>query len=96
MRKGILTNGDGDLMIAVRRDSEGMILGGLVVGNSDEQHIEHNLICNKGEIKGHPYIGCEIVKEDKGILGERFLKKVQQSLELDGYSMGNVNFLINR
>lgn len=96
MRRGILTDSESDdLMINVRRDATGKITGGLVVGDSDEQHIEHNLMCNRGEIKEYPTIGGEIFKEDKGTLTETFFRKAQVSLENDGYSMKHVEFLIN-
>lgn len=95
-RKGIITevNG-GDLMIDVRRDAAGKITGGLVIGDSDEQHIEHNMMCHRGEIKEYPIIGCEIFKEDKGVMTEAFFRKAQISLESDGYSMKQVEILIN-
>ena len=68
--------------------------GSLQIGNTDEQNIELNIISNRGEIKSHPMLGCEIRKEDKGIITERFLRKMQLSLEMDGYSMKDAELII--
>ena len=96
MRRGILTSeNDGDLMIDVRRNTDGMIVSGVVVGDSDEQHIEHNIISNRGEIKEYPHVGGEIVKWKNGMMTELLLRKMQQSLGFDGYTMDDVKFLIN-
>lgn len=54
---GILLNNDFDLDIKVKRNAEGLITSGLVVGNSVYQQQTLLLIANKGEIKHKPLAG---------------------------------------
>ena len=87
MRTGIMIDFEtGDLIVKN---------GSLQIGNTDEQNIQLNIIANKGEIKDHPLFGCEIIKETKGIITERFLRKMALSLEMDGYSMKDAEMVID-
>jgi hypothetical protein len=82
MRKGIMIDPEtGELMIKN---------GSLLIGSTDEQNMELNIIANKGEFKEFPLLGCEISKEMKGTVTEEFLRKMQISLEMDGYSIKDV------
>ena len=87
MRTGIMIDFEtGDMIV---KD------GSLQIRQTDEQNIQLNIIANKGEMKAHPLLGCEIIKETKGIMSERFLRKMALSLEMDGYSMKDVEMIIN-
>lgn len=67
--------------------------GNLAIGESDEQNMMINIICNKGEFKLRPLLGCELRKETRGVISERFLRKMQISLEMEGYSMKDVEMI---
>ena len=85
MRRGILLGAGGDLNVKVVRDSSGLITQGLVVGESDYDHVELIVESNQGDFKDYPVLGC----------GEKYLKSVGRiaemradiltQLELDGY-----------
>lgn len=85
MRKGILLGDNGDLLVKVVRDSSGLITQGLVVGESDYDHVALIVESNQGDFKEFPVLG----------LGDRYLKSVGRvaemradiltQLELDGY-----------
>lgn len=85
MRKGIVLDGHGDLKIGVIKDREGIIVQGLIVDESDYDHVAMIVESNKGDFKDYPVLG----------IGEQYLKSVghtaelradvQTQLELDGY-----------
>lgn len=87
MRQGIILDEGGDLAVQVIRNNAGMITGGLVVGESDGDHISLIIASNKGDFKEYPVLG----------VGEQYLKSVgrtseiradvQTQLELDGYKV---------
>lgn len=84
-RRGILMDETGDLRVQVVRDAAGLIVQGLVVGESDYDHVALIVGSNRGDFKEFPVLG----------VGEQYLKSVgrvsqmradiQTQLELDGY-----------
>lgn len=84
-RQGILLNDERDLQIGIKRDASGLIMGGMVVGESDCDHVALIVESDKGDFKDFPVLG----------VGEKYLKSVgrvsqlraeiQTQLELDGY-----------
>jgi len=58
--KGILLDEAGDLQITVKRDSEGKIVSGLVIGDSSLQNQYVILAAQKGEFKEYPTLGVGI------------------------------------
>lgn len=85
MRRGILLGDNGDLQVKVMRDSSRLITQGLVVGESDYEHVKLIVESSQGDFKDFPVLG----------VGERYLKSVGRAaemradiltqLELDGY-----------
>lgn len=85
MRKGIVLDEHEDLKISVVKDREGIITQGLIVDESDYDHVAMIIGSNKGDFKDYPVLG----------IGEQYLKSVgrtaelradvQTQLELDGY-----------
>ncbi len=75
----------GDLDVKVSRNGDGLITSGLVIGESDFDHISTIVESDKGDFKDCPVLG----------VGKRYLKSVakaaqmradvQTQLELDGY-----------
>lgn len=84
-RRGIQLGESGDLAVRVVRDSSGLITSGLMIGESDFDHISMIVESSKGDFKDYPVIG----------VGKQYLKTVgraaemradvQTQLELDGY-----------
>lgn len=84
-RRGILLDEIADLQVQVVRDASGLITQGLVIGESDYDHVGLIVGSNKGDFKEFPVLG----------VGEQYLKSVgrtaemraeiQTQLELDGY-----------
>ena len=84
-RKGIVLGVNGDLKVEVIRDSNGMIVQGVVIGDSDYDHISMIVESQKGDFKDYPVLG----------VGKQYLKTVGRAtemradistqLELDGY-----------
>lgn len=84
-RRGILLDETGDVNVQVARDASGLITQGLVIGESDYDHVGLIVGSNKGDFKEFPVLG----------VGEQYLKSVgrtaemradiQTQLELDGY-----------
>lgn len=65
--------------------------GDLVVGESDDQHVQLNLLSSPGEWRQFPLIGPELTKQLNSPLdGNRLVKlkaKVNGSLQRDGYTL---------
>lgn len=84
-RRGIVLDERGELKVKVMKDADGFITQGLVVDESDYDHVALIVASNKGDFKDYPVLG----------VGERYLKSVgraaemradvQTQLELDGY-----------
>lgn len=76
---------DGDLKVKVVCDEDGLICEGVVVDDSDFDHINLIVGSNRGDFKEYPVLG----------VGEKYLKSVGRAseiradvmtqLELDGY-----------
>ena len=81
---GIQLNGDYDLDIKIRRDENGKILSGLVIGDVTYQNQALILKAQKGEFKENPTIGVgieDIVNDsDFGL----WRKEITRQLEADG------------
>jgi len=72
--KGILFNENNDLLIRVRRGTDGRITGGLVVGNNAVQCAGLVLQMNQGELKEDPIIGANLLRNIRGKLNRDKLK----------------------
>ncbi len=73
MASDILLNKDGDF---------GIVAGDLDIGFSDEQHIEHMLLANKGEYKQSPTIGVGISGYNYGSLSPLERLKLEQEISI--------------
>lgn len=93
MRKGILLNDDGDLWVQVSRDPDGIITGGLVIGESDTQNVEHIIRAFRGEYKENPTLGGEIFRQQNGQITQAYRRFLQIQLETDGYDIKDVEII---
>lgn len=91
-RKGILLDpGTGDLIISVRRDADGLIAGGLVVGEADYQSQALILEAGKGAFKEHPALGADIdnMVNDHDLTGWK--REITLQLEADGFKVQEID-----
>lgn len=75
-------------------DSNGEMLianGDFVVGESDQQHIEHILITYKGEWKQNPFVGIGLrsyLKAPKAsTVVDQLTKNIRIQMKLDGFQL---------
>lgn len=81
---GIQLNADYDLEINVKRDSNGLITQGIVVGDTTYQNQALILECHPGEIKEYPTLGVglnDIVNDNEF---EMWKRSIMENLEADG------------
>lgn len=62
MRKGILLDGDNNVMTNVKRDNNGLITAGLLIGDRRMQDVNIVLSVNQGEIKEDPVVGTNLLR----------------------------------
>lgn len=69
-----------------------VILGGdLVVGASDQQHVQHILTADRGQIRQFPFVGLGIAKNFNGVVNIAETKKsIRLQLKSDGYEVRQV------
>lgn len=84
MAKGFI-NKDEDLVI---------VDGTFKVDESDEDCIYNNLVSVPGQFKNAPYNGASVRNLQNGIYDQTAKRKIQKALELDGYSINNINIKI--
>lgn len=85
-----------DLKIDVVRNVDGLIMQGLVVGDTMNQNQAMIIIANPGEFKFNPTVGVainELVLDDDYL---RFRHRIREHLIKDGMKVKNVNFYPNQ
>lgn len=83
MRTDILHN-DGELLFAD---------GDLMVGQSDEQHVQDIVLSQKGEWKEHPLCGFGAINYIKSrVTTSEFKRDLKIQLEYDGYNNVDIAF----
>lgn len=89
---GIQTNSEtGDLSIHVQRDANGMIMQGLVIGNTDYQNIESVMLSNKGDFKVQPILGVGAMRYLKSVgRANDFRREIVVQLESIGFGKTDV------
>lgn len=89
---GILLNEEtGDLAINVKRDANGMITQGLVIGDTNYQNIQMVFLSNKGDFIGQPILGVGAIRYIKSVgRGDELRREVAVQLENIGFGKANV------
>jgi hypothetical protein len=89
---GILLDNTGDLLIRVIRDSNGLILAGLVLGDVTRQNQRTILLAEKGEIKSAPGlgVGSHSYLDDEDPF--EYLREVRLNLREDGQKVQSCGF----
>jgi hypothetical protein len=88
---GIQLNGDYDLDIKVKRDSNGLITQGIVIGDTTYQNQALILECHPGEIKEYPTLGVGLndVVNDHDF--EMWKRSITENLEADGMQISKLD-----
>lgn len=60
--KGILLDSDFGLLVNVRHDGDGLITGGLVIGDNTDQCAAVTIKMFQGELKEDPLLGASLTK----------------------------------
>jgi hypothetical protein len=92
MRKGVLFDDTGDLQIKARRNAQGKIVSGLVIGDVTAQNQRTILLAEKGEIKEAPLLGVgtqSFIDDDEPA---DFFREVRTNLRMDGQTVKEVGF----
>lgn len=86
--KGILVTDNNDLDIQVVRNTSGLIVSGLQIGNNDYQRVKLIVEAQKGEFKEFPTLGFGIQNYLKSptTVKQRFITELQKELKTDGLS----------
>lgn len=87
---GIQLNKDYDLDIAVQRDGNGLIVAGLVIGDTAYQNQALLLMCQPGEFKESPTVGVgigDIANDHDFALWRR---AITEQLEADGMQINTL------
>lgn len=88
--KGILLTNENELDVLVVRDSTGMIVSGMHIGDATQQNQKIIINASKGEIKEDPLCGVGVQlfveSEDKSA----FAREVRSQLQRDGQVVRSV------
>ncbi|MBB4034894.1 hypothetical protein GGR21_000781 [Dysgonomonas hofstadii] len=79
MSKGILLDGDNDLKVNIKRDSNGLITDGLTIGERTMQDAYIVLASNQGDIKEDPLCGSNLLRM---IRGKADIEKIRKTVEI--------------
>lgn len=72
-------------------DDIGFKNGDLVVGESDQQHVEHIISIKPGQFYQFPTLGVGIADQVKGSINRQSLKqKIKVNLESDNYRINKI------
>ena len=89
---GILLNDNMDLLVEVKRDSNGMITSGLTIGDVTKQNQQIILLAEKGEIKEVPLLGVGIASFLDDDNPSELLREVRTNLREDGQKVKACGF----
>lgn len=65
--------------------------GDLVIGDSDEQHVELLLLSQQGEWKASPLTGCNLMRAKNGTIDRMLDRHIRIQLEADGFDLEEMN-----
>lgn len=69
--------------------------GDLATGESDNNHVKHILIANKGEFKANPELGVAIQEMLSMESPNQFLIEAKRNLQYDGMQVSNISLTDN-
>ena len=90
--KGILIGENHELQINPKRDANGLITQGLVIGDVTCQNQELIVLCEKGEIKSEPTKGVGIKTFLDDETPENLVRNIRTELSLEGMQVNKIGF----
>lgn len=90
-KTGILLDSNGDLLISATKVN-GLITGGLVVGNTLSQNQQILLECQKGELKENPTLGVGIDDMEGDENGQEWIRTIRKEYLKDGLNADKIVF----
>lgn len=88
-----LSEETGDLNVKVRRDSLGLITGGLVVGDVGKQNQAIIIYMQPGEMKEAPQVGVGINSMLLSSDALLYKHKIREQLEADGFRVNHLEIV---
>ena len=90
--KGIMLNNSHDLQISIRKNADGLIQQGFVVGNITYQNQELILLSEKGEIKAEPTKGVGIMSFVGDEVPDNLFRMIRTELATEGMAVNKIAF----
>ena len=90
--KGVLLDDNFEPVVSVVRDSNGLILSGMVVGDVTQQNQRTILLAEKGEIKESPSLGVGIASFLDDDNPSDLLREIRANLREDGQTVRSCGF----
>jgi len=94
--KGILIDNNHEIQINIKRDNNGFITQGFVVGDITCQNQELIVLCEKGEVKSHPTKGVGIRTFFDDETPENLVRNIRTELSSEGMQVNKVGFDANQ
>ena len=93
--KGILLDENDDLKVVVKREAQGLITQGIVLGETKIQDAYMVLKMNKGELKEDPIVGANLLRMLRGTANrERIKKTIKISLQRVGIEFDEIKHAV--
>jgi hypothetical protein len=89
---GIMLNDAHDLQITIRKNTDGLIQQGLVIGKITYQNQELILLAEKGEVKAAPTKGVGIMSYLDDEVPDNLLRAIRTELATEGMKVDKVAF----
>jgi len=89
---GIMIDEGKDIAISVKRDGNGLITQGVIIGDITNQNQELIVIAEKGEFKETPKKGVAISSYLDDEVPDSLLRAVRTELSLEGMNVNKVGF----
>lgn len=89
---GVMLNDDKDITILAKRDGNGLITSGLVLGDITNQNQELIVMAEKGDLKEMPKKGVAISNYLDDEEPDSLLRAVRTELSLEGMTVEKVGF----
>ena len=89
--QGILLDDSHELQIKIKRDTNGLITQGLVIGDITFQNQEIIVVSEKGEIKSAPLKGVGILSFLDDEVPDNLLREIRTELAVEGMQVNKLS-----
>jgi len=88
--RGIMIDDSNDLQVQVRLDNEGMIVSGLVIGDTTHQNQEQIVMAEPGTVKHAPGIGVGASSYIDDEMPDNLFRAIRTQLVADGQAVKHI------